>query len=72
VAQFIYSFQHEPLRVSFIGNGTITVVLSDAAKKGVAHSFELSTLLLNIEQLKFEKEKSETLIRYLESKGKTR
>jgi hypothetical protein len=71
VAQFIYSFQHEPLRVSFIGNGTITVVLSDAAKKGVAHSFELSTLLLNIEQLKFEKEKSETLIRYLESKGKS-
>lgn len=71
VAQFIYSFQHEPLRVSFIGNGTITVVLSDAAKKGVAHSFELSNLLLNIEQLKFEKEKSETLIRYLESKGKS-
>jgi len=69
VAQFIYIHQNEPLRVEFIGNRTISVALSDAAKQGIAHSFELSTLLLNIEQLKFEKEKSETLIRYLESKA---
>jgi len=69
VAQFIYIHQNEPLRVEFIGNRTISVALSDSAKQGIAHSFELSTLLLNIEQLKFEKEKSETLIRYLESKA---
>ncbi|MEN6589102.1 MAG: hypothetical protein ABFC30_05560 [Proteiniphilum sp.] len=71
VARFIYTHQNERLSVEFIGNRTISVILSDAAKQGIAHSFELSTLLLNIEQLKFEKEKSETLIRYLESKGKT-
>lgn len=71
VARFIYAHQNERLSVAFIGNRTLSVVLSDAAKQGIAHSFELSTLLLNIEQLKFEKEKSETLIRYLESKGKT-
>lgn len=71
VARFIYTFQNDPLRVEFIGKRTITVPLGDAAKQGIVHSFELSTLLLNIEQLKFEKEKSETLIRYLQSKGKT-
>ncbi len=68
VAKFIYTFQDQPVSVHFIGNGTISVVLTDAAKKGIAQSYELSTLLLNIEQLKFEKEKSEALIRYLESK----
>lgn len=72
VAKFIYTFQDQPVSVHFIGNGTITVALSDAAKKGIAQSYELSALLLLIEQLKFEKEKSEALIRYLESKeGKT-
>lgn len=71
VALFIYTFQNDPLRVEFIGNRIISVALSDAAKQGIVQSFELSTLLLNIEQLKFEKEKSETLIRYLESKDKT-
>ncbi|HBB00020.1 MAG: hypothetical protein A2W86_00215 [Bacteroidetes bacterium GWD2_45_23] len=71
VARFIYTFQNDPLRVEFIGKRTITVPLGDAAKQGIVHSFELSTLLLNIEQLKFEKEKSETLIRYLQSKEKT-
>lgn len=72
VAQFIFTYQDQPVSVHFIGNGTITVALSDAAKKGIAQSYELSALLLLIEQLKFEKEKSEALIRYLESKeGKT-
>lgn len=68
VAQFIFTYQDQPVSVHFIGNGTITVALSDAAKQGIARSYELSTLLLLIEQLKFEKEKSEALIRYLESK----
>ena len=68
VAKFIYTFQDQPVTVHFIGNGIITVALTDAAKKGIAQSYELSTLLLQIEQLKFEKEKSEVLIRYLESK----
>jgi len=70
VAQFIHTFQDDRITVHFIGSRTITVVLSDAAKKGIAHSYELSSLLLNIEQLKFEKEKSEALIRYLESREK--
>ncbi len=68
VARFIYTFQNDPLRMEFIGKRTISVTLSDAAKQGIVRSFELSMLLLNIEQLKFEKEKSETLIHYLQSK----
>lgn len=68
IATFIYTFQNEPLTVHFIGNRTVTAVLGDAAKKGIAQSVELSSLLLDIEQLKFEKERSEVLVRYLESK----
>jgi hypothetical protein len=68
VAQFIHTFQDEPVTLHFIGRRTVSVPLTNAAKKGIAHSYELSALLLNIEQLKFEKERSETLIRYLESR----
>jgi hypothetical protein len=69
IANFIYSFKNEPLTVDFIGKRTISIPLNNAAKQGIIQSFELSTLILNIEQLKFEKEKSETLIRYLESRN---
>ena len=68
VARFVYTFQDDPLKVEFIGKRTLAIALSDAAKQGIVHSFKLSALLLNIEQLKFEKEKSETLLRYLQSK----
>lgn len=70
IANFIFTFQNQPLTVSFIGNRTASAVLSDAAKKGISQSFELSSLLLEIEKLKLEKGKSETLIRYLESRKK--
>lgn len=68
VGKFIYSFQNEPLTLQFIGNRNISVHMSSPSKKAIAQSFELSSLLLDIEQLKFEKEKSEILIRYLESR----
>jgi len=69
VAAYIHSYSDQPLTVHFIGNRTIKVPLTDAAKKGISQSFELSTLLLDIERLKFEKERSEVLIRYLESRS---
>lgn len=68
VAGFIYTFRDKPVSIRFIGSRTITVTMTDAAKKGISDSFELSSLLLDIEQLKLEKEKSEALIRYLESR----
>ncbi|HHU27054.1 MAG TPA: hypothetical protein GXZ56_10625 [Bacteroidales bacterium] len=68
LAQFIHTMQDQPLTLHFIGNRTVTTTLTRGAKRGIGESYELSTLLLNIEQLKLEKEKSEVLIRYLESR----
>ena len=68
IAQFIYTLQDHPLTVHFTGSRTVTATLTEAAKRGISHSFELSSLLLDIEQLKLEKEKSEVLIRYLQSR----
>lgn len=70
VGKFIYTFQQEPLTIAFIGNKTITRTLNNSQKQGIVQSFELSTLLSEIEKLKFEKERSEVLIRYLESEQK--
>lgn len=69
IAQFIYTYQEQPLTVHFMGNRTVTSNLTNAAKKGIGDSYELSMLLLNIEQLKLEKEKSEVLINYLQSRN---
>lgn len=69
IAAYIHTYRDTPLTVHFLGNRTVTIPLADAAKKGISRSFELSTLLLDIEQLKFEKERSEVLIRYLESRS---
>lgn len=68
VASFIYAFCDQPLTVTFYGDGSATIALPAAQKNAIAKSFELSTLLQEIEKLKFEKEKSETLIKYLEKK----
>lgn len=70
IAQFIYTFQDEDITLTFIGKQTISMAIPRVQKEGIVQSFELSTILLNMEKLKFEKEKSETLIRYLESKDK--
>ena len=68
VAQYIYTYRDKPITLHFIGRRTITTNLSQGAKNAVSHSFELSSLLKSIEQLKVEKEKSKVLIRYLESR----
>lgn len=68
MAEFIYTYQHEPLTLTFIGTRSFSVVLSQRAKKSIAQSFELSRLQNDIKTLEFEKEKSEVLIRYLKSK----
>lgn len=68
VAKFIYTFKEKPVTLSFIGNRTTTITLPETSKKAIAQSFELSTLILDIEKLKYEKGRSEALIKYLESK----
>ena len=68
LAQYIYSYKDKPITINFKGNRTVTTTLTNNAKQGIAQSFELSNLLLSIEQLKLEKEKSEVLIKYLENR----
>ncbi len=69
VSEFIYTFQNSPITLTYLGKKNMDIVLPNSTKTAVAQSFELSKLLYEIEDLKFEKGKSETLLRYLE-KGK--
>lgn len=68
VAEFIYTFKNLPITLTFIGNKSRSIALTETSKNAIAQSFELSTLLLDIEKLKYEKGRSETLIRYLENR----
>lgn len=69
VAEFIFTFQDTPITLTYIGKRNITQALTKAEKKAIGQSFELSNTLYEIEGLKFERVKSEALLRYLE-KGK--
>lgn len=69
VAEFIFTFQDTPITLTYIGKRNITQALTKAEKKAIGQSFELSNTLYEIEGLKFERGKSEALLRYLE-KGK--
>ncbi|MDR1518268.1 MAG: hypothetical protein LBS52_09340 [Dysgonamonadaceae bacterium] len=70
IANFIFTFKEQPLSITYIGAKNLTASLAKAAAEGISQSFELSNILLEIEKLKFEKEKSEALIRYLEERKK--
>ena len=66
VAEFIYTFEKSPITINFIGRRSYSKTLSKTEKKAISQSFELSKTILEIENLKFEKGKSEALLRYLE------
>ncbi len=68
IANFIYTFKDEPITLTFIGRSQNRTLLSQTTKDAISKAYELSTLLLNIEDLKYEKGKSEALINYLESR----
>jgi hypothetical protein len=68
-AEFIETFRNEQITIQFIGSRNTTITLSNAEKQGIIQSLELSVLLTDIERLKFERDRSEVLIRYLESKN---
>ena len=66
VAQFIFTFQNRPITLTYIGKSNFSITLSQVAKKAIGQSFEISTVLYEIEDLKYERGKSEALLRYLE------
>lgn len=69
VAEFIYSFQERHISITYSGRRSYRKTLSKTEKKAIGQSFELSSTLYEIENLKYEKGKSEALLRYLD-KGK--
>lgn len=68
VANFIYTFKDAEITLTFIGNTQRSTTLSTITKQAISNSVELSSLILNIEDLKYEKGRSEALINYLKSK----
>ena len=66
VAEFIYTFQDRPITINYIGRKSYSKALSNNEKKAIAQAFEFSKSILEIEKLKYEKGKSEALLRYLE------
>ncbi|MFA7104818.1 MAG: hypothetical protein WC165_06745 [Dysgonamonadaceae bacterium] len=68
LAQFIYSFQNEPLTLTFIGFKSVNTQMSTSSKKGIGKSYELFNLMKLMNELTIEKQKSIALIDYLETK----
>lgn len=66
VAQFIFTFQDRPITLTYIGKSNLSITLPATSKKAIGQSFEISTVLYEIEDLKYERGKSEALLRYLE------
>ncbi len=68
VAQFIYTFQDQPIKLTYIGNSNFTITLPKSSKTAISQSFEMSSVLYELEELRFEKGKTEALLRYLEKR----
>ena len=66
VAEFIYTFEESAITINYIGRRNYSKALSKNEKKAIAQAFELSKTILEVDKLKFEKGKSEALLRYLE------
>lgn len=68
VAQFIYTFQDQPIKLTYMGRSNLTITLSKTAKTAISQSFEMSSVLYELQELRYEKGKTESLIRYLEKR----
>ena len=71
VAEFIYTFEDNPITINFMGRRSYSKTLSRNEKRAIAQSYQLSKSILEFENLKFEKGKSEALLRYLEKDNNT-
>lgn len=70
VSEFIYTFKDSPITLTYLGKRNYTKTLSNTEKNAISQSFQLSSVLSEIENIKFEKGKTEALLRYLD-KDKT-
>ncbi len=51
-----------------MGKSNASITLSNSAKKAISQSFEMSSILYELEELRYEKGKTEALLRYLENR----
>ena len=68
VAEFIYTFQDRPITLTYMGRSNASITLSKSSKTAISQSFEMSNVLYELEELRYEKGKTEALLRYLESR----
>lgn len=69
VAKFIFTNADEPLTVTLEGQGKYSYVLSKNIKTAISKSFQLSTMMLQLDSLKSAKEKAEFNIYNLDKKA---
>lgn len=68
VARFIFTNSGNPLTATLEGQGKYSYTLSQTTKSAISKSFELSTMMLQLDSLKTAKEKAEYHIYYLDNK----
>ncbi|SBW02306.1 hypothetical protein [uncultured Dysgonomonas sp.] len=68
VAGFIFTNSNNPLTATLEGQGKYTYTLSQTTKSAISKSFQLSTMMLQLDSLKTAKEKAEYHIYYLDNK----
>ncbi len=68
MAKFIFTNTNIPLSVTLEGQGKYTYTLSQTTKSAISKSFQLSTMMLQLDSLKTAKEKAEYHIYYLDNK----
>lgn len=68
LSEFVYTFQNSPITLTYIGKNNYSKTLTKTEKSAISQSFELSSILYGIEELKYEKGKTEALLRYLDQR----
>ena len=68
VVKFIFANQKERIKVEYTGGKPYVLYIADADKKAIASTYELATVLSDIEKLTKEKEKAIKKLAYLEKK----
>lgn len=69
VAKFIYANNSDPLTVTLEGQGKYSYALSQTTKTAISKSYELSTMMLQLDSLKNAKEKAKFNIYNLDKKA---
>lgn len=66
--KFIYSNEKERIKAEYTGGKNYSLAIADGDKKAIAATYNLATVLSEIENMKKEKEKAEKKVAYLNEK----